>query len=61
MARERGVGTVGFLGRGGGELAGLVDLAVVVPSDLTSEIQVIHLALEHLIVELVEGELARTA
>ena len=61
VARERGVGTVGFLGRGGGELAGLVDHAVVVPSDLTSEIQVMHLALEHLIVELVEDELARPA
>jgi D-sedoheptulose 7-phosphate isomerase len=60
VARAKGVGTVGFLGRGGGELAGLVDHALVVPSDLTSEIQVIHLALEHLIVELVEEDLART-
>jgi D-sedoheptulose 7-phosphate isomerase len=60
VARAKGVGTVGFLGRGGGELAALVDHALVVPSDLTSEIQVIHLALEHLIVELVEEDLART-
>ncbi len=60
-AREREVGTVGFLGRGGGTLAGLVDEAVVVPSDDTGRIQVIHLALEHLIVELVEEELARGA
>jgi D-sedoheptulose 7-phosphate isomerase len=60
VARAKGVGTVGFLWRGGGELAGLVDHALVVPSDLTSEIQVIHLALEHLIVELVEEDLART-
>ena len=58
-ARAKGIGTVGFLGRGGGELAGLVDHALIVPSDLTGEIQVIHLALEHLIVELVEEELAR--
>jgi D-sedoheptulose 7-phosphate isomerase len=58
-ARAKGVGTVGFLGRGGGELAGLVDHALVVPSDLTSEIQVMHLTLEHLIVELVEEDLAR--
>lgn len=60
VAHESGVGTVGFLGCDGGELAGLVDHAVVVPSDVTSEIQVIHLALEHLIVELVEEELAQT-
>jgi D-sedoheptulose 7-phosphate isomerase len=60
-ARERSVRTVGFLGRGGGALAGQVDEAIVVPSDDTGRIQVIHLALEHLIVELVEEELARGA
>ncbi len=60
-ARERSVRTVAFLGRGGGALAGQVDEAVLVPSDDTGRIQVIHLALEHLIVELVEEELARGA
>jgi D-sedoheptulose 7-phosphate isomerase len=56
-ARERSVATAAFLGRGGGALAPLVDDAVVVPSDDSGRIQVIHLALEHLIVELVEAEL----
>jgi D-sedoheptulose 7-phosphate isomerase len=60
-ARERSVRTIAFLGRGGGALAGLVDDAIVVPSEDTGRIQVIHLALEHLIVELVEEELARGA
>jgi D-sedoheptulose 7-phosphate isomerase len=60
-ARERSVGTVAFLGRGGGALAPLVDDAIVVPSDDSGRIQVIHLALEHLIVELVEAELTRGA
>jgi D-sedoheptulose 7-phosphate isomerase len=60
-ARERPVRAVAFLGRGGGALAGQVDEAIVVPSDDTGRIQVIHLALEHLIVELVEEELARGA
>ena len=59
--RERGVATVAFLGRGGGALASLVDEAIVVPSDDSGRIQVIHLALEHLIVELVEAELTRGA
>lgn len=58
-ARALGTGTVAFLGRGGGELAGLVDDAVVIPSDETGHIQLLHLALEHVIVELVEEELAR--
>ena len=60
-ARERSVATVAFLGRGGGTLAPLVDEAIVVPSDDSGRIQVIHLALEHLIVELVEAELTRDA
>jgi D-sedoheptulose 7-phosphate isomerase len=60
-ARERSVATVAFLGRGGGGLASLVDEAIVVPSDDTGRIQVLHLALEHLIVELVEAELTRGA
>lgn len=56
-ARRRGTPVVAFLGKGGGELAGLVDEALVVPSDDTSHIQELHLALEHLIVELVEDAL----
>jgi D-sedoheptulose 7-phosphate isomerase len=56
-ARTRAVATVAFLGRGGGRLAAEVDDAVIVPSDETSQIQLLHMALEHLIVELVEDEL----
>jgi D-sedoheptulose 7-phosphate isomerase len=56
-ARARGAATVAFVGRGGGPLADEVDEAVVVPSDETSQIQVLHLTLEHLVVELVESAL----
>jgi D-sedoheptulose 7-phosphate isomerase len=56
-ARRLGLPTVAFLGKGGGALAGLVDEAVIVDSNETSLVQLIHLALEHLIVESVEGEL----
>ena len=57
-AREQGVATVALLGRGGGKLRSMVDEALVVPSDITSHIQEIHLAVEHLIVELVEEEMS---
>ena len=50
-------GVVAFLGRGGGPLAAEVDEAIVIPSEDTSRIQELHLALEHLIVEAVEEEL----
>jgi D-sedoheptulose 7-phosphate isomerase len=56
-ARAGNTATVAFLGRGGGALATLVDEAIVVPSDETGQIQVLHLALEHLVVELVETAL----
>jgi D-sedoheptulose 7-phosphate isomerase len=56
-ARTKGAGTVAFLGSDGGPLAGLVDTAIVVPSDATGRVQILHLALEHLIVELVEEAL----
>jgi D-sedoheptulose 7-phosphate isomerase len=56
-AREVGVPTVAFLGKGGGPLAGMVDDAIIIGSDETSVVQLIHMALEHLIVEAVEREL----
>jgi D-sedoheptulose 7-phosphate isomerase len=56
-ARKCGVPTVAFLGKGGGALAALVDETVIVPSEETSLVQLIHLALQHLIVETVEAEL----
>ena len=56
-ARTLGMPTVAFLGRDGGALAGEVDEALVVPADDTGQIQLLHLALEHLVVELVESAL----
>jgi D-sedoheptulose 7-phosphate isomerase len=56
-ARTLGTPTVAFLGRDGGTLMGEVDEALVVPADDTGQIQLLHLALEHLVVELVESAL----
>ncbi len=56
-ARARGVAVVAFLGRGGGQLKELADIALVIPSDDTARIQELHLAIEHLICEMVEESL----
>lgn len=56
-ARKGGVHVVALLGKGGGRLRSLADHVVVVPSDQTSRIQELQLALEHLIVEAVEEAL----
>lgn len=60
-ARGLGVATAAFVGADGGELARLVDDAIVVPSEVAGMVQVLHLALEHVIVELVEEALSPTA
>jgi D-sedoheptulose 7-phosphate isomerase len=56
-AKTRGVTVVGFLGKSGGHLKDLADVVLVVPSDDTARIQEIHLAIEHLICEMVEERL----
>jgi D-sedoheptulose 7-phosphate isomerase len=53
-ARRRGLRSIGLLGKGGGKLAGLVDLALVAPSSDTQRIQECHIAIAHAIAELVD-------
>jgi D-sedoheptulose 7-phosphate isomerase len=57
-ATARGATVVALLGAGGGALRALVDDAIVIPSDETSHIQELHLAIEHVICELVEEGLS---
>jgi D-sedoheptulose 7-phosphate isomerase len=56
-ARDRSVETVALLARGGGELASLVDHALVLPTGSAARAQELHLAIGHLICELVEGRI----
>ena len=57
-AREKGVRTAALLGRGGGRLAGLVDFALVVPTDSTARAQEMHLTIGHVVCDLVESRIA---
>src|SRR5678815_1691003 len=56
VARTRGIAVVALLGETG-PLAGLADVAIQVPSRDTQLVQQVHLAVEHLICELVERAL----
>ncbi len=60
MAKMRRAKTVGLTGADGGELARLVDIAVRVPSEDTPRIQEAHIAIGHIICEMVEKELFGT-
>jgi D-sedoheptulose 7-phosphate isomerase len=54
-ARDVGMTSVALLARGGGELAPLVDCALIVPTDDSAHAQEIHLAIGHLICQIVEA------
>ncbi|AAB99342.1 phosphoheptose isomerase (gmhA) [Methanocaldococcus jannaschii DSM 2661] len=58
-AKEMGIYTIGLLGKGGGKLKDIVDLALVVPSNDTARIQECHLTIYHVICEEVEKKLVK--
>ncbi len=53
-AKQLGIRTVGFTGRGGGKMKAMVDLALCAPSDKTAHIQECHTAMGHVIVAIAE-------
>jgi len=55
-ARALGLRTIALTGSGG-QLAQLADITIAVPGDATQHIQEAHLAIEHLICELVEKQI----
>ncbi|MFA6280952.1 MAG: SIS domain-containing protein [Candidatus Omnitrophota bacterium] len=55
-ARELGLRTVGFLGKNGGSLKGLVDIPLIVPGNETPRIQEMHILAGHIICEIIEEE-----
>ncbi len=56
-AKEKGMTVIGFLGKDGGKMKELCDIAIVVPSNNTQRIQEGHITIGHIISELVEIEL----
>ncbi len=56
-AKAKGVTVIGFLGRDGGQLKAMVDIAIVVPSDVTARIQESHILIGHTLCGLIEQHL----
>ncbi|MCH7935579.1 MAG: SIS domain-containing protein [Proteobacteria bacterium] len=56
-ARQIGAIPVGFGGKGGGRMVGLADPLLIVPSDITSRIQEMHITLGHMLCGALEQEL----
>ena len=57
QARAMGVITAAFGGKGGGDIAGLADHLLVVPSDVTARIQEMHITLGQMLCKALEIEL----
>jgi D-sedoheptulose 7-phosphate isomerase len=55
-AREKGIRTIGLLGKDGGQLAALVDEAVVVPSARTAYVQECHQMVYHYWCEMLDAD-----
>lgn len=54
QAKAMGLKTISLTGCGGGEIADLSDVKLIVPSDITARIQESHLCLYHVLCEMVE-------
>lgn len=60
-ARQLGIKVVALAGRNGGRLAPLADVALVVESVSTQRVQETHIAIAHILCELIEDALYRQA
>ncbi len=58
-AKEKNIKVIGFLGKDGGQAKNMVDLPLVVPSHNTQRIQETHIAIGHIICDIVEEALVR--
>ncbi len=56
-ARKKGLKTVAFTGRDGGNIAKMADIALIIPSSNTQRIQESHITVGHIVCSLIEHAL----
>ena len=56
-AKQKNIQTVALVGKDGGEMAKLADIALVVPSQITARIQEAHILIGHILCDIIEKEL----
>ena len=59
-AKDKQISFIAMTGEGGGQMAGLADLLIAVPSTITMHIQECHIALGHAITARIEQIVAKT-
>ncbi|OHD55431.1 MAG: phosphoheptose isomerase [Spirochaetes bacterium GWF1_51_8] len=55
--RKIGIGSIGMTGGGGGNMAGMCDVLIDVPSKVTPRVQETHITIGHIVCEITEAEL----
>jgi D-sedoheptulose 7-phosphate isomerase len=55
-AKKKGITTIALVGRDGGKMAQMADIALVVPSNSTPRIQESHILIGHIICDIIEKE-----
>ena len=58
VAKQRGIITIGFLGKGGGKSSTLVSQSIIVPSKSTARVQEMHILIGHILCDLIEEGLS---
>ncbi|MGD9718298.1 MAG: D-sedoheptulose 7-phosphate isomerase [Sulfurimonadaceae bacterium] len=56
-AKKKGIKTVALVGRDGGLMAKMADMAIIVPSDSTPRIQESHILIGHILCDIIEKEI----
>ncbi|MCF6340259.1 MAG: D-sedoheptulose 7-phosphate isomerase [Sulfurimonas sp.] len=56
-AKEKNIITVALVGKDGGEMARLADIALIIPSNSTPRIQESHILIGHIICDIIEKEI----
>ena len=57
VAKEKGILSVALVGKDGGEMAKMADIALIVPSNSTPRIQESHILIGHIICDIIEKEI----
>jgi len=53
-ANNKGMYTIGFIGKGGGKTPSIVKQSIIIPSNSTARIQEMHILIGHIICDLIE-------
>jgi len=57
VAKKKGITTIALVGRDGGEMGKLADIALIVPSNSTPRIQESHILIGHILCDIIEKEI----